>query len=196
MPKVIGLTGGIASGKSTVANMIRNLKLPLIDSDQIARDVMLHHHVIKELKNAFGEEIFDDEGKLSRKTLARIIYSDDDKRTKLNNIVHPLVREEILKQLQSIYKDVDLVFVDVPLLFESGFDQLMDEIIVVYVPKDVQLDRLIRRDHIKEEYAHQKINAQEDLEVKKNKADYVIDNRHSVEYTNKQLHQVLVQIGV
>lgn len=196
MTKVIGLTGGIASGKSTVANLIRNLKLPLIDSDQVARDVMLKDQVIKKLKSAFGEEIFDDKGKLSRKTLARIIYADEDKRNTLNDIVHPLVREEIERQLTTDYKTYDFVFVDVPLLYESGFDQMMDDVIVVYVPKDVQLERLMKRDHIEETYAHQKINAQEDLETKAKKADYVIDNSYSVDYTSKQLHQVLEEIGV
>lgn len=196
MTKVIGLTGGIASGKSTVANLIRNLKLPLIDSDQVARDVMLKPEVIKELRDVFGNEIFDDEGKLSRKTLARIIYTDENKRNNLNEIVHPLVRKEIEKQLNHDYQDCALVFVDVPLLYESGFDQMMDEVIVVYVPKDVQLDRLIKRDHIEETYAHKKIEAQEDLEQKAKKADYVIDNSRSVDYTNRQLHKVLEEIGV
>ncbi|MGS0972561.1 MAG: dephospho-CoA kinase [Candidatus Izemoplasmataceae bacterium] len=196
MTKVIGLTGGIASGKSTVANLIRNLKLPLIDSDQVARDVMLKPEVIKELRDTFGNDIFDDEDKLSRKTLARIIYADEDKRNRLNDIVHPLVRKEIERQLSNEYQECKLVFVDVPLLYESGFDQIMDAVIVVYVPKDVQLSRLIKRDHIEEAYAHQKIKAQEDLEKKVKKADYVIDNSGSVDYTNRQLHQVLEEIEV
>jgi dephospho-CoA kinase len=196
MPKLIGLTGGIASGKSTVANMIRNLKLPLLDSDQIAREVMLKEDIMKELKKAFGQEIFDDKGKLSRKTLARIIYNDETARKTLNAIVHPHVKEEILKELKAKHQEDKVVFIDVPLLYESGFDQMMDQVIVVYVPTEVQLDRLINRDHIEKAYAMQKINAQEDLESKIKKADYMIDNRHSVDYTNKQLMQVLEEIGV
>jgi dephospho-CoA kinase len=196
MPKVIGLTGGIASGKSTVANMIRNLKLPLIDSDQIAKTVLLKEEVKTELRNAFGEAIFDEHGVLSRKKLAHIIFSNETKRKELNHIVHPLVREEILNQLKNIYQDKKVVFVDVPLLYESGFDGLTDQVIVVYVPKEIQLDRLIKRNHIEKSYAQQQINAQDDLEKKAKKADYVIDNQRSVEYTNKQLLTVLEQIEV
>lgn len=196
MPKVIGLTGGIASGKSTIANMIRNLNLPLIDSDQIAKNVMLKEEVKNELRNAFGKEIFDEQGKLSRKTLAHIIYDNESKRNKLNHIVHPLVREEILIQLKTVYQDKKIVFVDVPLLYESGFNQLTDQVIVVYVPKEVQLKRLIKRNNIDEVYANQQISAQDDLEEKAKKANFVIDNQHSVEYSNKQLLQVLEQIGV
>lgn len=196
MPKVIGLTGGIASGKSTVANMIRNLKMPLIDSDQIAKEIMLKDSVREEIRDAFGPDVFDEKGKLSRKRLAKIIYNDDEKRNILNQLVHPLVKEEILRQLNENYLVDEIVFVDVPLLYESGFNEFMDKIIVVYVPKEVQLERLMKRDSIKELYARQKIAAQEDLELKTKKADYVIDNQRSVEYTNKQLHQVLDQIGV
>jgi len=196
MPKLIGLTGGIASGKSTIANMIRNLKLPLLDSDQIAREVMLQTAILDEIKDTFGKEVFDDKGKLSRKTLAHIIYKDEEARKKLNQIVHPHVRTKILEQIEEEYRQEDFVFVDVPLLYESGFDQLMDQVIVVYVPKEVQLSRLINRDHIDESYALQKINAQEDLQSKIKKADYMIDNRHSVDYSNKQLLQVLEEIGV
>jgi dephospho-CoA kinase len=196
MPKVIGLTGGIASGKSTVANMIRNLKLPLIDSDQIAKTVLLKEEVKSELRNTFGDAIFDEQGVLSRKTLAHIIFSNETKRKELNHIVHPLVREEILHQLKHVYQDKKVVFVDVPLLYESGFDQLTDQVIVVYVPKDIQLQRLINRNHIEESYAKQQIQAQDDLEEKAKKADYVIDNQRSIDYTNKQLLDVIEQIEV
>lgn len=198
MTIVIGLTGGIATGKSTVSNMFVDASIPVIDTDKIARDVLHidtdeYHRVVQ----LFTEDILLPNKEINRKKLGRIIFTNHVKREKLNQIVHPKV-EEIVMDMISIYKKQQekVIVVDVPLLFESGFDQLVDKVVVVYSTREKQINRLMERDHIKKEYALLKIEAQMPLEEKVDKADFVIDNSKSILQTKKDFQTVLEQIEV
>jgi len=195
MTLVIGLTGGIATGKSTVTKMMKRLGVPVIDADQIARQVVepgrsAYQAVIKQ----FGEDILLDNGQINRPKLGSIVFADKEKREQLNQIVHPAVRQEMLQlRDQYIERGVKSVVLDIPLLFESKLTNMVDKVIVVYVPKQLQLKRLINRDQFTEPEALQRINAQLPTIEKAKQADAVIDNRYTKENTFLQLKYILQQ---
>jgi len=174
---VIGLTGGIASGKSTVARMFAAKGVPVIDTDVLARTIFDDATVQDEVLEVFGPQSIKD-GHINREYVASIIFSDEMKRIKLNEIMHPKIKEMLLRQLAEI--DIDVV-VEVPLLYETDFYTLMDKIIVVYVDEVVQKERLMERDGLSEDEASARIKTQMPLSVKAERADYVLDNTHTLD---------------
>ena len=153
----------------------------------IARAQLQKPEVITKLRAAFGKEIIQDE-QINRRVLGKIIFQDEQKRQILNQILHPLIIQEI----KHLIKDAkELVFVDVPLLYEAKMEALFDKIIVVWINRDQQLKRLMKRDRISEAYALLKINSQDDLESKKARADFVIDNNGRPTHTQFQVEQIL-----
>lgn len=191
--KVIGLTGGIASGKSVVSSMIKELGYQVIDTDLIARDLLTNNNEVISEVRTFFPKCYDDETKqINRHRLAEIIFNDETKRKVLNSIIHPRVKNAVLSLIKTINEEY--VFIDVPLLYEASFSTLCDEVIVVYITYEIQLERLMKRDRISKQYAHQKITSQMNLEEKKNLADYVIDNNGSIKQTNQQLIEIIKQI--
>ncbi|MCL6616945.1 MAG: dephospho-CoA kinase, partial [Anoxybacillus ayderensis] len=143
----IGLTGGIASGKSTVAAMFRDLHIPVIDADEIAHRVTaINGEAYKPIVEAFGRDILDANGAIDRRKLGTIVFDDEQKRKQLNAIVHPLVRKHMLQQKEQYAKQKEkAVVLDIPLLFESKLEHLVDRILVVYVDEQTQLHRLCER---------------------------------------------------
>lgn len=196
--KIIGLTGGIASGKSTVSKMFADQKIPVIDTDKIARDQLnkdteAYHEVVSQ----FSHEILHTNGDVDRKKLGRVIFGNPLKRQKLNDIIHPRVKEEVFEQLKQLEKaNHKLIVVDVPLLYETDFFNLVDAVVVVYCSYEQQISRLMDRDHINKEYAMMKINAQLSLEEKKEKADYVVDNSFSILNTKVDFNNILKELEV
>lgn len=144
MTIVVGLTGGIASGKSTVSAIFREMNIPVIDADQIAKEVVQNGRVAySKIVEAFGKEILQEDLEINRAALGQIIFHNEQERQKLNSIVHPEVRSEMLKQKeQLIAEQYQLVVLDIPLLFESKLTYLVDQVIVVHVNELVQLERL------------------------------------------------------
>lgn len=193
MALVIGLTGSIASGKSTVSSMLKELHLPVIDADQIARDVVEPgEDTLKEIGLAFGKEILNADGTLNRKKLGSIIFSNNEKRKILNSIVHPAVRKRMLEQKETYLKDGEsCVVMDIPLLFESKLTHMVDKILVVYVDEHVQLERLMERDNSTKEEALERIQSQIPVKEKVKQADAIIDNNGSKEESYKQLRDIL-----
>ncbi|HHW99723.1 MAG TPA: dephospho-CoA kinase [Acholeplasmataceae bacterium] len=191
---IIGITGSIATGKSTVTKYLSEKGYKIIDSDKIVHKLLSTSSVLSEISLAFGRDLIVD-GVLVRKLLARMIFDDEEKRKLLNSIIHPRVISEIKEETNN-YKGVkdNLIFVDIPLLYEEKLEYLVDKIIVVYVPKNIQLERLMARDGIDLDYANKKINASMDIELKKEKADYIIDNSKDVDSTYKQVDEVLRRI--
>lgn len=196
--KVLGLTGGIASGKSTVAKMFIAENIPVIDSDSIAKDLLLKGTVCyKEVVAYFSKDILLTNGDINRKKLAKIVFSNPNKRNHLNEIVHPRVKDEVFDLLHKYKnKEKELVILDVPLMYETEFHTYCDEIIVVYCSFDEQVSRLMIRDHIDKEYAELKINAQTSLEEKKQRADFVIDNSFSILDTKREFKGILEELEV
>ncbi|KAF9133801.1 hypothetical protein BGX30_012145 [Mortierella sp. GBA39] len=194
--KVVGLTGGIASGKSTVAKTIQSLNIPLIDCDLLARLVVEPTHACyRKLVKHFGTVILQnqqDGQPLDRYKFGTIIFSDAAQRRIANGIIHPAVRDEILKRLLKYWiKGTSLVVVDVPLLLEGELWRIVSDVIVVYCPPEVQLERIKTRDGLSEEDALARINAQRPLIEKVDYADHVIYNTSDLESLNTATLKVL-----
>ena len=193
MSTVLGLTGGIASGKSTVAGMLRDLGIVIIDADIIAREVVeVGEDAYFKIVGAFGRNILHDDRTINRQKLGEVIFNNEQKRKVLNSIVHPAVRENMnrLKQ-EHLDKGEKIIDLDIPLLFESKQTHLVEKIILVYVDRDVQLKRLIERNGLSIDEAEARINSQMPLTEKIPLADAVINNNGSIEETKEQLLAVL-----
>lgn len=185
---IVGLTGGIASGKSTISAMIQSLDVPVVDADLIARQVVMPgEQAYEEIIEAFGGGVLAEDLSLDRKKLGAIIFNDEDKRKTLNSIVHPAVRKRMLDQKDELLKNYKDVVLDIPLLFESKLTHMVDQTLLVYVDADTQLDRLMKRDQSTLEDAQSRIGSQIPLQEKKQWADQVIDNNGTVEESRQQL---------
>lgn len=193
MTIVLGLTGGIATGKSTVSEMLKKEQIPVIDADILAREAVAKGKpAYKRVIEAFGNEILSENGELNREKLGAIVFADEQKRQVLNQIIHPEVRKEMIKQRDALIQSGSkLVVLDIPLLFESGLEHFVDFILVVAAKDEIQLDRLMKRNQLSEDEAVNRINAQLPLDVKKRKADAVIDNSGDKSETKAQLFQIL-----
>lgn len=189
----VGLTGGIASGKSTVSATFARLGAQVLDADEVAREVVLPGKPAwTKLRQTFGSEYFHPDGRLNRRKLRRLIFADPEERSKLDAIVHPEVMEEInrrFEQLMTAAKDV-VVVVDVPLLLEVGVAHRFDRVIVVYVTENVQIERLRQRDGLSLEGARRALSTQMVLNKKVEQADYVIDNSGTRDETQAQVEKV------
>lgn len=186
----IGLTGGIASGKSTVSQYLVKRGAVLIDADVISREMMMPGHpVLAAVVQTYGPSILNPDGTLNRKKLGGIIFSNPQERKVLEAITHPAIREE-MRQRMVKFEAVDpqrLVVADIPLLYESKLEDLYDEIMVVYVPRQIQLNRLMLRDNLNPQEAEDRLNAQMDIEVKREMADILIDNSLGIDETERQI---------
>lgn len=193
MTLIIGLTGSIATGKSTISKMFEQLNIPVIDADKIAREVVERgKDALNEIVESFGKEILNDDGTLNRKALGAIVFNDKKKLNKLNSIIHPKIREEMNRQKeQHITANEQCVVLDVPLLFENKLTHMVDNILVVYVDEDVQLKRLMSRDNSTEEEALSRIKSQIPISEKVERADASIDNNGTVEQSFEQLKNIL-----
>ncbi|MFB5760956.1 dephospho-CoA kinase [Paenibacillus medicaginis] len=190
---IIGLTGGIATGKSTVSALLAARGALLVDADVIAREVMLPGHpVLEAVVRHFGQQVLNQDGTLHRKKLGAIVFANPTERQALNDITHPAIRQEIIRRMKAYEAEFPdkLVVVDTPLLYESGLDKLFHKVIVVYVPREVQLKRLMERDGLTEEQARQRLDAQMSIEEKKRLADIVVDNSREVTFTERQLNEL------
>lgn len=186
----LGLTGGIATGKSTVSQMLVKRGAVLIDADQIAREVVLpgSEH-LAEISQIFGQAVIAADGTLDRTKLGSIVFNNERARKQLEAILHPAIRKQMLSRMDQYATEQPdrLVVVDVPLLFESGLQQYFEEIMLVYVPEKTQLARLRHRDGFDEIEAQARIDAQMPIEQKKQLADVVIDNSGTLEQTEAQV---------
>lgn len=181
--KVIGITGSIATGKSSASNIIKSLGYEVIDADLIARDIVKDKNVILEIKKNFGENIYEN-NKLNRDELAKIIFNDKDKRKLLNEITHPKIYGTIKNKIEK--SDSEIIFLDIPLLIETmdnidKYNLKLDEIWLVYLSFENQVKRLMKRDSISYKYAVDKISSQISAEDKKKYADIILDNSETLE---------------
>ncbi len=189
---VVGLTGGIASGKSFIGALLRQRGVPVVDADQLARDVVRRGtEGFDAVIRAFPEVLL--RGEIDRPALARIIYSDPVKRRKLEGIIHPRVRAEFLRQ-KALNAEAPLLVYEVPLLFEKGLESEMDAVIVVDVPPEIQEERLLRRSGLSVEEANQRINSQMSRVERLSRADFIISGLLTEEETEQALGDILPKI--
>ena len=193
MAKIIGLTGGIASGKSTVSNMLKTKGFTIVDADIAARKVVEPGEpAYEQIIEAFGEGILLEDLTIDRKKLGALIFADEALRMKLNSIVHPAVRAWMTREKdRAIENGEKTVFLDIPLLFESRLTYMVERTILVYVDEETQLKRLMARNGLSEKEAQMRIRAQMPLSEKKALADAVIDNNGSPEETKQQLEKIV-----
>ncbi|MFD2446300.1 dephospho-CoA kinase [Bacillus sp. CGMCC 1.16607] len=198
MSLIIGLTGGIASGKSTVSQMLKEMQIPVIDADIEARNVVEKgQKAYDQIVNVFGREVLTESGDIDRAKLGSIVFSDKPKRMQLNSIVHPAVRERMnIEKEKAINDGNQVVVLDIPLLFESKLTHLVEKTILVYVDEEVQLQRLMSRNQLTEQEALARIHSQIPLKNKIELADEVINNNGSIENTHEQLVEILTKWNV
>jgi dephospho-CoA kinase len=184
--KIIGLTGGIASGKSTVTNTLEKLGAIIIDSDELAHSIMQPYKPAwNDIVKLFGTEILNSDETINRDLLGQIVFNDAKKLKELNQITHWRIAERYKEDLRVIKKETPnaIVVMEIPLLYETHAERICDEVWVVWVDRETQIERLMKRDNISQEDAIKRIEAQMDLDEKASMADVVIDNRHSIETT-------------
>ncbi len=195
----IGLTGGIATGKSTVAKLLTERGAKLIDLDKIAREVVEPGQpALHAIAERFGQAVLQPDGSLDRKKLGAVVFSDLEERKALEAITHPAIRA-VMKERMARYEAEEpdrLVVVDVPLLFESKLESYFEQVMVVYVPRETQLRRLIERDALTPEEAEKRLATQMDIEEKKRRADILIHNTGTPEDTDRQIDRFWREKGL
>ena len=193
--KLIGLTGGVGSGKSTVAGILRDLGADIVDADEASHAVYApgtpgFDAVVRE----FGPEYVRG-GQIDRERLGRLVFEDGDARGRLNAIVHPLVRDWMAERThEAAERGAEVVIQDVPLLYENGLEDLFSSVVLVYVPEDVQLERLVEGRGLDEDRARAMIAAQMPIDEKRRRAHHVIDNSGTREETRRQVEEMWAQI--
>lgn len=198
MALIIGLTGSIGTGKSMISKRFRALHIPVVDADVIARKVVEPGEAAyDDIVATFGDGILHQDKTLNRKALGAIVFEDEAKRLQLNNIIHPAIRKEMLRQRDVYVKEgATCVVLDIPLLYESELTHFVDKVIVVSVDTEVQLQRIVARDQSSETEAMQRIQSQIPVAKKAAMADAVIDNNGTITASHKQLDAILKEWSV
>ncbi|MBA1353996.1 MULTISPECIES: dephospho-CoA kinase [Staphylococcus] len=196
MPKVIGLTGGIASGKSTVSELLTAHGFKIVDADIASRKaVEKGSEGLEQVRATFGEESIDEDGNMDRGYVGDIVFNYPEKRLELNEIVHPIVRNIMEQEKEAFLKDGYNVIMDIPLLYENELQDTVDEVWLVYTSESIQIDRLMQRNDISMEDAKARVYSQISIDKKRRMADHVIDNRDSKLDLKQNLEQLLTDEG-
>ncbi|HFI0645388.1 TPA: dephospho-CoA kinase [Streptococcus suis] len=195
MAKVIGLTGGIASGKSTVTAFLREQGYPVIDADAVVHELQakggkLYQVLLKE----FGQDILSADGDLDRVKLGQAVFADSKLRARLSSLQDQIIRQELLARRDALKQTEQVVFMDIPLLYEADYSGEVDEVWLVYVDRAQQLERLMKRNGFSTQDAENRLAAQLSLEEKRGKAQVVIDNSRAVEATLVQVARLLEEL--
>ena len=193
--KIVGLTGGISSGKSTVSSYLKQLKIPVIDADEVARKVVEpNSQGAREIRKAFGSDVFEEDGSLNRQKLGALVFSNAENRQKLDDLLQPLIKIMILDEIEEYrQKGETMIVLDLPLLFEKQYEELCEEIIVVYVPRELQLERLMKRNQYTKQEALSRIDSQLSIEEKRKRATVLLDNQGTIQQLYQQVEQWLVE---
>ncbi len=191
--RIVGLTGGIGSGKSTVSGFAREMGVPVIDADILAREVLEPEgEAFGEVVDEFGEGILDDTGRLDRAALASVVFSDPAARLRLEELTHPHIVARMRRRVEELSaQGENLVILDVPLLYEAGLEEMCDEVWVVFAPESQRIERLELRDGAGMEDIRRRMDAQIPLCDKVERADVVVDNSGSPGETRSRVRDLL-----
>lgn len=196
MPKVIGLTGGIASGKSTVSELLSVFGFKVVDADKAAREaVKKGSKGLAQVREVFGDEAIDENGEMNRRYMGDLVFNHPEKRLELNAIIHPIVRDIMEEEKQEYLKQGYNVIMDIPLLFENELKNTVDEVWVVYTSESIQMDRLMQRNNLSLEDAKARVYSQISIDKKSRMADHVIDNLGDKLELKQNLERLLVEEG-
>ena len=192
----LGLTGGIATGKTTISNYLKSIDIPVLDADEYARKVVEPGTPgLAEITNTFGEQVLRADGSLNRKLLGQIVFNDSSARQTLNDITHPRIQQMMADELHRLAEQqIPLVILDIPLLLENKNVAGADAVMVVTIPESLQLTRLMQRNNLTEKEAQSRISSQMPLVEKEKLADFVIDNSGTISSTQKQVEKVIQKI--
>ena len=184
---VVGLTGNIGCGKSSLSDIIRAEGIKIIDADIIARQIYDDEKLLRKVYETFGNDIKNEDGSLNRKALGRIVFSDDEKLIQLNKLTHPVIRQKVSDEIEE-YKsqNEEIVILDAALLVESDYLNFIDKLLVVTCKENIQIERIIARDNCSIEEALGRIKSQMSQENKVKYADYVIDNSATLSELRKK----------
>lgn len=196
MPKVIGLTGGIASGKSTVSELLSVFSFKVVDADKAAREaVKKGSKGLAQVREVFGDEAIDENGEMNRRYMGDLVFNHPEKRLELNAIIHPIVRDIMEEEKQEYLKQGYNVIMDIPLLFENELENTLDEVWVVYTSESIQMDRLMQRNNLSLEDAKARVYSQISIDKKSRMADHVIDNLGDKLELKQNLERLLEEEG-
>lgn len=196
MPKVIGLTGGIATGKSTVSKLLSEYGFKIVDADIASRKaVEKGSNGLRQIKSTFGDEAITNDGEMNRQYIGELVFNHPEKRLELNAIVHPIVRKIMEQEKQQYLQQGYDVIMDIPLLFENDLQDTVDEVWLVYTSESVQIERLMDRNNLDLDQAKARVHSQISIDKKSRMADYVIDNLGSKSELEKHLKQLLIEKG-
>ncbi|HCC5687155.1 Dephospho-CoA kinase [Staphylococcus aureus] len=196
MPKVIGLTGGIASGKSTVSELLSVFGFKVVDADKAAREaVKKGSKGLAQVREVFGDEAIDENGEMNRRYMGDLVFNHPEKRLELNAIIHPIVRNIMEEEKQGYLKQGYNVIMDIPLLFENELENTVDEVWVVYTSESIQMDRLMQRNNLSLEDAKARVYSQISIDKKSRMADHVIDNLGDKLELKQNLERLLEEEG-
>lgn len=188
MAFVLGITGGIATGKSSVVQYFKDFGFPVVDADIIARHLLdKNTPAYNEVVSVFGLEILKENGEINRQVLGDLVFKHPDKLKRLDELMAPFLQEKILTMIKQVSQNQKLVIVDVPLMYEKGYDEWMDQVAVVYCTPEQQLKRLMQRNQLTEQEAEQRMNSQLPIEMKKLLAEVVFDNSNNLPQTLQQV---------
>lgn len=188
MAFVLGITGGIATGKSSVVQHFIDLGFPVVDADIIARHLLdQNEQAYNEVVKVFGSEILQENGEIDRQALGALVFNHPDKLKQLDELMAPFLQETILAEIKQASQNQKLVIVDVPLMYEKGYDEWMDQVAVVYCTPEQQIKRLMQRNQLTEKEAKQRIDSQLPIEMKKLLAEVVFDNSNDLTQTIQQV---------
>jgi len=195
MARIIGITGGIASGKSTVTEFLRQQGYQVIDADQVVHELQESGgRLYQALLSAFGPAILQEDGRLNRPKLGAMIFGNPELLAQSSQIQNQIIREELAGRRDLLAEKEDIFFMDLPLLFELGYESWFDQIWLVDVTEETQLSRLMTRNALSQEEAEKRIAAQLSLQEKRNRADVLIDNNGPLELTQEQLREALQKL--
>ncbi|CAJ99956.1 dephospho-CoA kinase [Helicobacter acinonychis] len=194
LKNAIALTGGIGTGKSTTIKLLESQGYQILDADKIAHQLLQEHRL--EIAQHFGSSILEKDI-LNRKKLGTIVFKDSNELKWLENFLHPLIRECMLKKAHELEKNHQAYFLDIPLFFEVGGKERypVSKVVLIYAPRALQIERLLERDKLKETEILQRLNCQMDIEQKRLMSDYVIDNSFSLKDLAKQVECFLKNLG-
>jgi dephospho-CoA kinase len=191
---IIGLTGGIATGKSQSSKVFKKLGCYIIDADKLSKNLTVKDgKCLKDIIETFGTEVLNDDGSLNRKKLGSIVFNDKQAKIELERIIHPHIIRKTNEIIAKKYKSTDII-VDAPLLFEVGLDRICDKVIVIYAQYHLQIKRFMKRDNISKEEAEKRIALQMPIEDKMKLADITIDNSSTIAELNKNIKAVYKEL--
>ena len=190
---ILGLTGSIGCGKSSVSNILKDNNIDIIDADLISRNILNDKNLLNLVFERFGDSVKNVDGSLNRKALGNIVFNDDNKLIELNSLTHPRIKANIINEIELLkLRNKEVIVIDAPLLIEGGYLEMVDKLLVITCNNEIQISRIQKRDNCTREEAIVRINSQISQEEKVKYADYILDNSASIENLGRKVSEFLM----